>query len=120
MPEQCQPHPVPAPAGVPFDSAEEAWFWAVVCRRARAEGAQVTSGLALVPRICEPDDILIAAERLLRRGELGPAHKAVLIRSAADLLPPERGPRGDDHAVRHWNEAMDRLAEALAAKGILA
>ena len=59
-PAKTPPHPLPAPlaaiqaGGVPFPSAEEAWFWFIQAQEAKAAGARVRAGLGLTERPCEP------------------------------------------------------------------
>lgn len=114
------PRPLAASRGVPFDSAAEAWFWCMQCLAAREEGARITAGLALVPRPCDPEDVLVAAERLARAGRLRRGHVQVLVRAGRALLPPDPQNRATETAARLWDEALDSLATVLAARGIVA
>lgn len=43
--------------GVPFRTAEEAWFWFICAVEARADGAVPGRGRGEVQRPCEPPDI---------------------------------------------------------------
>ncbi|MCY3830138.1 MAG: hypothetical protein OXF89_13480 [Rhodospirillaceae bacterium] len=51
-----------ADAAEPFDTAEEAWFWAMSCLVAREDGARFVAGLGLQERPCSPDDLIVSAE----------------------------------------------------------
>ncbi len=113
------PRPAAARPGVPFDTAAEAWFWCVQCLLARADGARITAGLGLVARPCDPEDVLMAAERLLRRGRLRRGHLRVLGEAGRAGLPPDPRVRASETPARLWAEAIDRLATALMARGIV-
>lgn len=104
----------------PFAAADEAWWWAVLAHRARAEGARIAAGRGLVPRPCEPIDVLLAARRLWRRGSLGPRHLTVLARYGEEQLAPDpvRPHQAADAAL--WLEALHRLDGVLRRKGIVA
>ena len=39
---------------MPFESAEEAWFWFIAAQQAKCDGARFMSGAGDVPRPCEP------------------------------------------------------------------
>jgi len=51
----------------PFRSVEEAWFWTMAGLIARRDGARIVSGAGLVPRPCEPDDVVKCLDRLYRQ-----------------------------------------------------
>ena len=53
---------------VAFATAEEAWFWGIQCLAARADGARFRAGLSALARPCEPDDLLVSIEALVRDG----------------------------------------------------
>jgi hypothetical protein len=40
------------------DNVEEAWFWFIAAQQARVDGARFASGAGMIPRPCEPVDIL--------------------------------------------------------------
>ena len=104
----------------PFDTAEEAWFWAMSCLVAREDGARFVAGLALRERPCAPDDLIVSAERMGAAGRLKPTHLRVLAGYGRRLLAPDRGARGERTAARLWDEALDLLATVWRRKGIVA
>jgi len=107
-------------SAVPFDSAEETWFWTISALVARHAGARVGAGRGEVLRPCEPDDVVKVLDRLYRQRRIELAHARIL------RLWGERGAapnprvgceRGD---ARLWKEAMERMDYPLRAKGIVA
>lgn len=113
-----------APVGIenaqPFRSAEDAWFWFIEAWTARREGARIVAGAGLVPRPCEPIDVLRVLERLYRQRRLLRDHVAVLGHYGRRLMPPDPRRPAEHRAHRIWREALDRLGTALRAKGIVA
>jgi len=107
-------------AGVPFSDAEEAWFWFVQARTAQQEGARLAGGLSTTPRPCEPLDIMAVADRLYRRRTLSHEHLAVLARYGRELARPDADVPRQRRAATLWRQALDILAPALRAKGIVA
>ncbi|MBM3555683.1 MAG: hypothetical protein FJX47_09025 [Alphaproteobacteria bacterium] len=106
--------------GQPFANAEAAWFWAVAGIDARRAGAFVVPSRGGVRRPCDPDDVLIAAERLYKAGQLRRAHLIVLSEfGLRQTAPCPRHPT-DAGAYRFWREAMHVLTLALRGKGIVA
>ena len=112
--------PAAAPAGEPFADAEAAWFWTVQARTAQLDGARVSAGQGLVPRPCEPLDVLTAVDRLYRRRRLLREHLEVLADFGRRHLVPDPHSRGERRAAHLWAEAMAELAPVLRAKGIVA
>lgn len=116
--------PPPAPVAIegaqPFRSAEDAWFWFIEAWTARHAGARIVAGAGLVPRPCEPIDVLRVLERLYRQRRLLRDHVAVLGHYGRRLLPPDPRRPAEHRAHRIWREALDRLGSALRAKGIVA
>lgn len=106
--------------GEPFATAADAWFWYMACQQARLDGARVVAGAGKVRRPCEPGDIHHVLLRLHRQGRLGSAHLRVLLRHGRTMLAPD--PRRAAHTgdLELWQTALDRLGEALRAKGIVA
>ncbi|WP_247887165.1 hypothetical protein [Azospirillum sp. SYSU D00513] len=105
--------------GIPFDDAEEAWFWSVQAQDAKAEGARVVAGLGLVRRPCEPGDVLRAVDALHRRRLLARDHLHVLVQYGRLRMAPDAARRHEQRAHRLWREAFDRLVPVLRAKGIV-
>lgn len=103
----------------PFANAEEAWFWSVQATDAKMAGARITAGLGLVPRPCEPGDVVRAVDRLYRQRRLCRDHLLVLVHYGRQALPPDPGRRREERASVLWTEAFNRLAPVLRAKGIV-
>ncbi|HPQ50354.1 MAG: hypothetical protein KDJ26_01240 [Alphaproteobacteria bacterium] len=104
---------------LPFDSAEAAWFWFVQAQTARNEGAQIVAGVGAYSRPCEPVDIYRELERLYRGRRLVVDHIKVLRHYGLRLLSPDPRRSKEVRAYHIWCEAMERLEEALVAKGIV-
>ncbi len=113
------PKPASAVPGVPFDNAEEAWFWTTQCILARDSGARIVAGLGLVARPCEPEDVLATVERLHRRGPLTRHHLEILSEYGQRLQAPDQRNRGEERAARLWHEALDRCETVWRRKGIV-
>lgn len=111
--------PLSERASEPFASAEEAWLWFARCQLARIEGVRFTADSGDVARPCEPDDIYRAVAQLHRCGRLDSRHIAILGRFGSRLAPPD--PWAGDAAgeAQLWQEALDRLASVLRAKGLV-
>ncbi|MEI6558952.1 MAG: hypothetical protein WCO00_11145 [Rhodospirillaceae bacterium] len=118
--ERISPRPASAVPGQPFDSSEEAWFWFVQAHDARAAGARVTAGQGLVPRPCEPVDVLRVVDRLYRQRRLVRDHLAVLVHYGRRLMAPDPARRLEQRASGLWAEAFAALTPALRTKGIVA
>ena len=103
----------------PFNSAEEAWFWFIAAQEAKSDGARFTSGLGLLPRPCEPLDILKAVDRLYRHRRLCRDHLLVLRHYGRRRLPPDDRRVKELRAHTLWHEAMERIGEVLENKGIV-
>ena len=107
-----------ASRGEPFPDAGAAWFWALSALKARHGGAS-GGGSSRIVRPCEPDDVIVAAERLLRSGRLSSAHVRVLQTWGARSVAPDAMLQGDRDDARLWREALDALRQPLRAKGII-
>lgn len=104
---------------VPFDSAEEAWFWFIAAQEARNDGARYAAGASLVPRPCEPTDILKCLERLHRNRRLVMDHLLVLRHYGRRQLAPDARRAKEARAFVLWHEALDRLEDIFIDKGIV-
>lgn len=113
------PKPLPSRRTAPFDTTENAWFWLHRARLVRAQGARLDADPLAAARPCDPDDIVRVARRLVQSGTLQADHVRVLDRHGRRLTPPDG--RLDEEAAdaRLWQEALDRLAPPLRAKGIV-
>ena len=104
---------------VPFDSVEEAWFWFIQAQAARNDGARFTVGCGLIPRPCEPLDILQIVERLYRKRRLMMDHILVLRHYGRRLMPPDPWRVKEGRSYRLWREALERIEPVLLRKGLL-
>lgn len=104
----------------PFATPAEAWFWGMQCFAARAEGARFRADQSAVARPCEPDDLLVALERLVRARKLRAAHVRTLFAFGRRLSPPDERQPEEQRAALLWDEALDRLTTPWRHKGIVA
>lgn len=104
---------------VAFESAEEAWFWFISAQEARNDGARFVAGQGVLPRPCEPLDILKILDRLYRSRRLLRDHLLVLRHYGRRRLAPDPRRIKEVRAHRIWSEAMDRIEVALERKGIV-
>lgn len=102
-----------------FQNAEEAWFWFVQNQVAKADGARISAGMALVQRPCEPVDIYKVMERLYRGRRLLMDHILVLRHYGRRMMSPD--PRREKEIRAHglWVEALERMEEVMVVKGIV-
>jgi hypothetical protein len=103
----------------PFESAEEAWFWFIQAQEARSAGARLVAGHALLPRPCEPIDILKILDRLYRPRRLLREHLLVLRHYGRRFLAPDPRRIKEVRACTLWREAIERLSVPLERKGIV-
>jgi hypothetical protein len=103
----------------PFSSPEEAWFWFMQAQKAMNDGARFRTGSALIPRPCEPMDILKVLDRLYRNRVLMMDHFLVLRHYGRRMFAPDPRRPKECKAWNLWREAMDKLGEALERKGIV-
>lgn len=103
----------------PFDSVEEAWFWFIAAQGARNDGARFIAGAGLVPRPCEPIDILKTLDRLYRQRRLLRDHLLVLRHYGRRNMPPDSRRIKEARAHHLWVEALERLEAPLQKKGIV-
>ncbi|MEK7244773.1 MAG: hypothetical protein AAB223_01995 [Pseudomonadota bacterium] len=113
------PKPQSAAPAKPFASAEEAWFWFARAAKARRDGARFAGGPGSWQRPCDPDDIRRVLTALYRRGAVNTIHVATLARFGAAERPPDIRCEEELVFIAPWDEALDRLATPLKAKGIV-
>lgn len=106
-------------AATPFDSVEQAWFWFIQAQQARVDGARFAAGAGLLPRPCEPIDILQTLDRLYRQRNLSMDHLLVLRHYGRRMLPPDPRRAKEIRAYRLWVDAMGALSPLLEEKGII-
>lgn len=109
----------PELATTPFDNVAEAWLWFILAQEARSEGARFTAGLSLVPRPCEPTDILKCLDGLYRNRRLVMDHLLVLRHYGKRQLAPDASRVKEVRAAALWQEALERLEPILVRKGIV-
>ncbi|MEI6987229.1 MAG: hypothetical protein WCK65_13985 [Rhodospirillaceae bacterium] len=117
--EHFAPRPLPETIGVPFDCAEDAWFWFVQAHDARAAGARVTAAQGLVSRPCEPVDVMKVVDRLYRQRRLVRDHLCVLVHYGRRLMAPDPSRSLEKRAATLWQEALKLIAPVLQTKGII-
>lgn len=105
---------------IPFETAEDAWFWFIQAQTARAEGARLMSGETLYPRPCEPVDVFRVMEHLHRQRRLVMDHLLVMRHYGRRLMAPDPRRPKEYRAYKLWVEAMERMEERLVSKGIVA
>ena len=104
----------------PFSTPAEAWFWGMQCFAARADGARFRADQAEVARPCEPDDLLVTVERMVRIKRLRAAHVRTLFTFGRKLAAPDARHPGEERAALLWDEALDCLTTPWRQKGIIA
>jgi hypothetical protein len=113
------PKPQPEIETTPFDNAEEAWFWFILAQEARSEGARITAGAAMMPRPCEPADILKCMDGLYRNRRLLMDHLLVLRHYGKRQMAPDPRRIKEVRAFALWKEALERMEPVLVRKGIV-
>ncbi|MBL4747318.1 MAG: hypothetical protein JKY17_00540 [Magnetovibrio sp.] len=111
--------PMPYKKIIPFDHAEEAWFWYVRAERARREGAQGIREYSSEGRPCDPDDMYRFVMHLHKRRILHDGHLHVLGEFGWRNSPPDPRVRDEQRQWVLWDEALDRLSTILISKGIV-
>ena len=104
---------------IPFENAEEVWFWFITAQQARNDGARFTAGGGLLQRPCEPVDILKVLDGLYRKRHLKCDHLLVLRHYGRRNMPPERRRQKEARAFYLWEEALERMEPELERKGII-
>ncbi len=117
--EKYTPRTQPDIDTTPFADAAEAWFWFIQAQQARSEGARITAGAGLVPRPCEPVDILAILTQLHRTRRLLMDHILVLRHYGRRLMAPDPRRVKEMRAHDLWTEALERLEPVLIRKGIV-
>lgn len=118
--ERFIPKPIYDIPVVPFENAEDAWFWFIRCQRLRRAGARLSDGPGKTSRPCDPDDIYRAVRELAAERRLGREHLNVLARFGLRESPPDTRCREESRAARLWAESLDSLAGVLKRKAIIA
>lgn len=113
------PRPCAAVAGIPFPSAEEAWFWFVRAQEAKAAGARIAAARAEVPRPCEPIDLMRVIDGLYRHRRLIRDHLHVLAHYGRRSAAPDPERRREQRAWALWREAFGLIEPVLRGKGIV-
>jgi hypothetical protein len=113
------PKPTAAAEAVPFDSAEDAWFWFIQAQAARTDGARYAAGQGLCARPCEPVDILKILDTLYRQRRMLMDHLLVLRHYGRRMMPPDPRRPKEMRAHTLWREALERLHPVLVRKGIV-
>jgi hypothetical protein len=103
----------------PFETAQEAWFWFIAAMEAKVDGARFSAGAGLLPRPCEPIDILKVVDGLYRNRRLLRAHLLVLRFYGRRRLPPDEHRITERRAFGLWTEALERIGEILESKKII-
>ncbi|MBI1425799.1 MAG: hypothetical protein GC149_20430 [Gammaproteobacteria bacterium] len=105
---------------VPFENAEEAFFWFMTAQAAKNDGARCIGGCGKILRPCKPIDILKAIDALYRGKEIMMDHALVLRHYGRKLMAPDRYRDKERRAHMLWHEAMEKLEAVLQRKGIVA
>lgn len=121
MPRDSRHTPKHQSAGMaqPFDSVEQAWFWFIQAQQARVDGARFMAGAGLIPRPCEPIDILQALDGLYRARKLTMDHLLVLRHYGRRMISPDPRRAKEIRGYRLWTEGLNALSQVLEAKKIV-
>lgn len=103
----------------PFETAEQAWFWFVQSWEARRDGARYMPGMSMLPRPCEPIDIMKVVDRLYRQRRLLPDHLRVLRHYGVREMAPDQRRSKEARAYDLWHEALERMEIVLIRKKIV-
>lgn len=104
---------------IPFDSAEEAWFWFARCQKLRLMGARFEASSSLEARPCDPDDLYRTAVSLNESGRLQGDHLTVLGTFGVAERPPDPRCTEEELMAKLWDEALDAMTTVLKQKGIV-
>ncbi len=105
--------------GIPFDTIEDLWFWFIMAQQARNDGARYISGAGLIPRPCEPVDILKILDDLYRKRRLLREHLLVLRHYGRRHLAPDPNRVKEVRSYYLWKDALERMRPVLERKGII-
>ena len=104
---------------VPFESAEEAFFWFIAAQQARNDGARIAAGKSMCPRPCEPTDIYNVMSHLHRTRRLNMNHFKVLRHYGERGIAPDGARVKEMRADGLWLEAMHHMEPVLIRKRIV-
>jgi hypothetical protein len=110
--------PAGQPAGEPFHSAEQAWFWTMAALVARHEGRARSA--AAIRRNCEPDDVIRCLDTLYRSHRITLAHARILRLWGERQTAPDPSYDSERTEWQVWHDALQRLEWLLRMKGIIA
>ncbi len=105
--------------GIPFDSAEEAWFWFIAAQQAKNDGARFVAGLGAKRRPCDPIDILKILDDLYRKRRLLREHFLVLRHYGRRHMAPDPRRIKEKRSFYIWKQALERMEPVLLRKGII-
>lgn len=112
--------PVGPGRAIPFQSADEAWFWTMAALAARRDGARFGANRGATPRPCEPDDVVKCLDTLYRRRKIDLVHARILRIWGERGNQPNPAYASERSDFRLWREAISALEWALRVKGIVA
>jgi len=104
---------------VPFENAEEAWFWGVKGVKCRMDGARMLPGMSQAERPCEAVDVVNCATQLRRSQRLSEQEIAVLFLYGQYNVPPRILDAKHAKAAIVWEHALNVLGKKLEQKGII-
>ncbi|MFK7867572.1 MAG: hypothetical protein AB8B77_09050 [Alphaproteobacteria bacterium] len=113
------PKPVEIYEGTPFNTPEEAWFWAYISHKNILDGAKILAGKSATQRPCDPRDIILQLNKLSHQGKLKSHHFKVLMKFGARQTPPDFRVWRQRTDAYFWEEAMIELGKILHPKGIV-
>ena len=102
---------------VPFQTAEQAWYWTMATLAARRDGSR--GGARQVARPCDPDDVIRCLDRLYRHRRIDLQHARVLRVWGERQRAPDAQYASERRDSVIWNEALARLDWPLRMKGIV-
>ena len=103
----------------PFRSVEAAWFWTLAALNARRDGTRHSASNGLMPRPCDPDDVVKCLDTLYRRRRIDLVHARILRIWGERGVAPNPAFPSERSDWKFWREALDRLEWPLRVKGIV-